>query len=584
MLGEARELLHAERADGRLRRLRRRRSSPASGSAPAGGSPGPRSRPAPRTLAAPQVVADGDAAARGPRHPRPRGAPVAGRLRHARRRRRAAARRRRRRRRAGRGRPARGRPQLRQGRRPAAGDRRQPRQRRAAERRAGRPAAPRGAARRAHRAAEPRRTCSAGWPRPRRRRRRPAAGRGRHDPRPRRLQGGQRDPRARAGRPAAGRGGRAAAAAVGTAGTVARLGGDEFAVLLPDTADEDAACCGSAGGCSARSSSRSRSTGWRSRSAARSASPWPRRTPTTRPPCSSGPTWRCTTPRPPTGGLRVYEPELDTDNPRRLTLVSELRAALQHGEIEVHVQPQGGSATGRDRQRRGAGPLGRTPSSGCGRARRVHPDRRAQRPDRPADHARCSTPRSPRAPTGGRPGIDLGVAVNLSARSLHDADLVDEVARLLRRHGVPAERLTLEVTESSVMADPAAGGRAAAPAARPRRPAVGRRLRHRLLVAVLPQAPAGARGQDRPQLRHRRCATRARTWRSSGRSSTSAGTWAWRSSPRASRTRRPGTCWRRWAATSSRAGTSPGRCRPESCCPGSYTRENVRSRGGLRVV
>ena len=56
---------------------------------------------------------------------------------------------------------------------------------------------------------------------------------------------------------------------------------------------------------------------------------------------------------------------------------------------------------------------------------------------------------------GGRPGHDLGVAVNLSARSLHDADLVAEVARLLRRHGVPADRLTLEVTEGSVMADPA---------------------------------------------------------------------------------------------------------------------------------
>jgi len=54
-----------------------------------------------------------------------------------------------------------------------------------------------------------------------------------------------------------------------------------------------------------------------------------------------------------------------------------------------------------------------------------------------------------------RQGQDLSIAVNLSTRSLHDADLVHEVSRLLRRHGVPASRLTLEVTESSVMADPA---------------------------------------------------------------------------------------------------------------------------------
>src|SRR3712207_4559817 len=51
-------------------------------------------------------------------------------------------------------------------------------------------------------------------------------------------------------------------------------------------------------------------------------------------------------------------------------------------------------------------------------------------------------------------GHELGIAVNLSTRSLQDADLVDEVGRLLCRHGVPARLLTLEVTESSVMADP----------------------------------------------------------------------------------------------------------------------------------
>jgi EAL domain-containing protein (putative c-di-GMP-specific phosphodiesterase class I) len=56
-------------------------------------------------------------------------------------------------------------------------------------------------------------------------------------------------------------------------------------------------------------------------------------------------------------------------------------------------------------------------------------------------------------------GRQLGIAVNLSARSLQDADVVEEVARLLRRHGVPAAQLTLEITESSVMADP---GRAVA--------------------------------------------------------------------------------------------------------------------------
>src|SRR5688500_2919824 len=39
--------------------------------------------------------------------------------------------------------------------------------------------------------------------------------------------------------------------------------------------------------------------------------------------------------------LRGYERKLDTNNLRRLTLVSELRSALQNGQIQVHVQQQG---------------------------------------------------------------------------------------------------------------------------------------------------------------------------------------------------------------------------------------------------
>jgi EAL domain-containing protein (putative c-di-GMP-specific phosphodiesterase class I) len=45
--------------------------------------------------------------------------------------------------------------------------------------------------------------------------------------------------------------------------------------------------------------------------------------------------------------------------------------------------------------------------------------------------------------------------VNLSPRNLLDPDLVDDVARTLRRYDVPPRLLTLEITEGSVMADPA---------------------------------------------------------------------------------------------------------------------------------
>jgi len=51
-------------------------------------------------------------------------------------------------------------------------------------------------------------------------------------------------------------------------------------------------------------------------------------------------------------------------------------------------------------------------------------------------------------------GIHLPVSINLSARMLDDPELIDRVERSLARHGIPPNQLTLEVTESALMADP----------------------------------------------------------------------------------------------------------------------------------
>jgi EAL domain-containing protein (putative c-di-GMP-specific phosphodiesterase class I) len=52
-------------------------------------------------------------------------------------------------------------------------------------------------------------------------------------------------------------------------------------------------------------------------------------------------------------------------------------------------------------------------------------------------------------------GLLLTVAVNLSVTNLLDADLPAEVGRLLVAHDLPADTLTLEITESVLMADSA---------------------------------------------------------------------------------------------------------------------------------
>ncbi|NMM33870.1 MAG: bifunctional diguanylate cyclase/phosphodiesterase [Phycicoccus sp.] len=51
-------------------------------------------------------------------------------------------------------------------------------------------------------------------------------------------------------------------------------------------------------------------------------------------------------------------------------------------------------------------------------------------------------------------GLDLTVAVNLSARNLLDPGLVDDVWSALQHHGLPPGSLELEITEGTAMVDP----------------------------------------------------------------------------------------------------------------------------------
>ena len=51
-------------------------------------------------------------------------------------------------------------------------------------------------------------------------------------------------------------------------------------------------------------------------------------------------------------------------------------------------------------------------------------------------------------------GLEIDLAVNLSASDILDPDLSDEILRLLSRHRVESTSLLLEITESAVMRDP----------------------------------------------------------------------------------------------------------------------------------
>ena len=51
-------------------------------------------------------------------------------------------------------------------------------------------------------------------------------------------------------------------------------------------------------------------------------------------------------------------------------------------------------------------------------------------------------------------GIGIGIAVNLSMWNLEAQELPDQIAGLIRSHGIPPEKLELEITESAIMGDP----------------------------------------------------------------------------------------------------------------------------------
>ncbi len=155
------------------------------------------------------------------------------------------------------------------------------------------------------------------------------------------------------------------------------------------------------------------------------------------------------------GGLdyAFYSAEHDSNSPIKLALAGELRRALDNdNELEMHYHPlvdlHTGDVTGVEAL-----------------IRWNHPTRGFIFPDDfipLAEQSGLIRPLTLKAldialaqcRKWHDQGLDLRVAVNLSARNLRESDLPDRVAALLRRHGVPASHLELEVTESGLLADP----------------------------------------------------------------------------------------------------------------------------------
>ena len=131
-------------------------------------------------------------------------------------------------------------------------------------------------------------------------------------------------------------------------------------------------------------------------------------------------------------GIGEWEPGYERDGSRRLQLLAGLRQALANSELRVEFQPKLGLGTGDGHRLRGTGSLAQRRTR-SGLAGGVRPARRGQRPHQRADHHVLRL-RAGRAAAGTTPA-DVGVAVNISARSLDDPVLVGQVAAMLTASG-----------------------------------------------------------------------------------------------------------------------------------------------------
>ena len=149
----------------------------------------------------------------------------------------------------------------------------------------------------------------------------------------------------------------------------------------------------------------------------------------------------------------LYDPSQDTHSPERFTLIQELRQAIGDGRLALHFQPQVLLGSG---QICGMEALVRWPHATRGL---IPPDGfvpLAEQTGLIAPLTRWVLETALRRCTAWqRAGHPFGVAVNLAMSSLHDAHLPNAVAALVEQVGVAPSSLTLEITESGLMADPA---------------------------------------------------------------------------------------------------------------------------------
>ena len=152
-------------------------------------------------------------------------------------------------------------------------------------------------------------------------------------------------------------------------------------------------------------------------------------------------------------GYMVYSRAVDFYDPQRLTLMGELRHAIEHDELSLYYQPKVSIRTGRTV---GVEAL----------LRWHHPERGMVMPDQFIPLAEKTGAIQQltewvlqhavsQAVAWRRAGIDIAMSLNLSARNLFEPTFPERIMAIINKTEIAQGSLVMEITESALMADPA---------------------------------------------------------------------------------------------------------------------------------
>ena len=151
-------------------------------------------------------------------------------------------------------------------------------------------------------------------------------------------------------------------------------------------------------------------------------------------------------------GYAIYSPKLDSYSPRRLTLMGELRQALQDDELVLYYQPKANLKTG-------------TVDKAEALIRWQHPEHGLLTPDDFIDLAERTglikdvtrwvlDESIKQILLWQQKGLSINLSVNLSPSSLLGTELPEILTGILSSHNLGGTVLTIEITETSIIQDP----------------------------------------------------------------------------------------------------------------------------------